>query len=305
MKKRILISLSGGGMKGYPACAVLADIERRIDKPLWTVCDLAGGCSIGGIVALSIFGKGISARDTLGFFTADGPDIFDQNLLQKIDGDRTELFDSYRYGAGTIEAKLQARLGTGFISSAKCNVLAPAVELGSKEIFFFKSYDRASALYRLWEAGRATSAAEFFFPPFAAQGKTFWDGGNAANNPAMCVYADAVRLFGQESDFVLLSLGCGKPAPDTTSAIGAGIISTARRVADTIVPAGESVVSYQCETLLGNGYYEIQPVVTTALDDASPAALAALEKAAADCIAANEATIDAFCEQVAANGKIL
>ena len=72
MKK--ILSIDGGGMKGYVPCSVLVELEKRMGKPCYEVFDMVSGTSIGGILACLI-SSGKSASEALEFFTTDGPAI--------------------------------------------------------------------------------------------------------------------------------------------------------------------------------------------------------------------------------------
>ena len=291
--KRILIAGTGGGMKGYAQCAVLAEIERRTGRPIPSFCSLYGGTSVAAIVGLAI-AAGNSARDTLGFFTEDGPKIFDHTIFTET----IDLLRGDRYGANTIESKLQARIGQGMMSECKMNILVPAVDMALRQAFFFKSYDPATSFFKMWEAARASSAAQSYFPAFQCQGRVFWDGGNAANNPAACVLADAVRLWGWDDQFVLLSIGCGDPVPNPNASklTHAGIIEIGAETLTVQMQASAEVVNYQMRQFLGADFFEIQPKPRNALDDGLPAVMSA---DAAACIADHSALIDEFCEHIA------
>ena len=48
-----ILSLDGGGGRGLFSAIVLAELERRLGKPLWQVFRLAAGTSTGGILGRS------------------------------------------------------------------------------------------------------------------------------------------------------------------------------------------------------------------------------------------------------------
>jgi len=67
-----------------------------------------------------------------------------------------------------------------------------------------------SCSHKLWEAGRATSAAPFFFPYVTIGDHQFMDGGLLANNPSQVAYTEALALWGPDSIGCLISIGTGQ-----------------------------------------------------------------------------------------------
>lgn len=63
---------------------------------------------------------------------------------------------------------------------------------------------------RIWEACRATSAAQTFFDPIVAGGTAYSDGGLLYNNPVQLVHGEASEMFkGREQIIVSLGTGTG------------------------------------------------------------------------------------------------
>lgn len=292
-----LLSLTGGGLAGYSACAVLAEIERRSGKKISEIFQLIGGTSIGGIVALSL-AAGNSAADTLNFFTEDGPKIFKHSLLEDIEHFIEKRGIRAKFSVEAIETALHRCLGDKLLSESLTKVIITSFDLVAYEPFFFKSHDETSS-YRMWQAGRATSAAETFFPAFVLDGKVLWDGGNIQNSPSVCVYAEAVNLWGDEQNYKMLSLGCGKAKSkfNPQHMIDPRIEEAAIEAFNLAFDGNMIIPNYIMKAILGNTYYEIQPnrpsIVT--LSNASPEAIQALKDTAAETIANNSATIDEFC----------
>lgn len=86
---------------------------------------------------------------------------------------------------------------------------------------------------KIWEAGRATSAATLFFDPITIGpfGQTFVDGAAGHNNPVQSVYDEAMALWKASSeDFSLIvSIGTGK---DDLKSWGGNIKGLAKTLAD-------------------------------------------------------------------------
>lgn len=288
MKPRL--ALGGGGMKCYVECAILAEIERRSGKRITDLFSLIAGTSGGAIIGLSIC-AGNSAADTLGFFTQDGPNIFDTHWWTG----PAELIRGYKYNPAPLEAALQKRLGSKAMIDALCPIIVTSVDRNSKAAMFFKSYDPTTQNYAMWKAARASSAAQTYFPPFALNSWSLWDGGNAANNPAMCAFADGINQIRNNLNFKVLSLGCGDAAW-TTMTKNPGIVSIISESLELLLECNDELPDYQLREILGSDYVSIQPMgITTGLADASPAALAQLNQIALKTIQINSDVIDQFC----------
>ncbi|MGI6497847.1 MAG: patatin-like phospholipase family protein [Oscillospiraceae bacterium] len=61
----------------------------------------------------------------------------------------------------------------------------------------------------LTQVVRATIAAPTYFPPLVMEGHCMVDGGVFACNPALCAYTQARRMYPEEDDFLVVSLGTG------------------------------------------------------------------------------------------------
>lgn len=78
---------------------------------------------------------------------------------------------------------------------------------------------------KIWEAGRATSAATSFFDPITfSDGTTYLDGATGANNPIDELWTQADDTWGPlpETLKCLVSIGTGVPA---LGSFGAGVVS--------------------------------------------------------------------------------
>ena len=287
--KRILC-LDGGGMKGFVPTALVAEIERRTGRPCWQMFDMITGTSIGGIVSL-LLATGVPAATALEFFTVDGPDIFQKRWW------RGGGMFMPRYPADVIEEKLQKRFGDQTLDDCKTRVLITAYDLEAGQPFFFKNYGTGDQ-YNLWEAARATSAAETYFPAFKLDDMVLWDGGNEANNPSMCAYADSIRLWGDHQRVKVLSLGCGDSPRgyDPLRLINAGLLQNGLAALEVLFDAGSDVTDYQMQQLIGLDYYRIQPKFAeqTEMDDASPTGLATLQRNASESLVRFSRVLDQF-----------
>lgn len=299
--KRILC-IDGGGMRGYLPASALVYLERLTGKRCHEMFDAIWGTSIGGILA-GLLAAGMPASEAIQFFTADGPEIFRPNWRSLTLG----LFCP-RYRADVIEGVLRKRFAG---LEVKTRLGITAFDLVTQAPYFFKFQPYLDYCTDLWQAARATSAAQTFFPAFdvhMADGPhVFWDGGNVANNPSVCATAEAWRTWGDER-VVMLSLGCGQTAGRSATAVAAarklaqaGAIGNGIETVSALFAAGSEDVDYQMRQFLGDDYVRIQPALSAplALDDASAAGLNALWQAALRASPAVLAQLKAFIRQAA------
>ena len=207
-----VLAIDGGGIRGIIPALVLAELEDRTGHRAADLFDLVAGTSTGGILAAALTRPGgeggpgqdahprYSARDLLGLYEAEGPEIFDRSLLKRIrsvDGWLDERYDD----AG-LEAALRRYLDGTRLSDALTDVLITAYEIERREAFFFRSARaRADPTYdfTLADACRATAAAPTYFEPARvgdlAGDATYAlvDGGVFATNPVLCAVADVAR----------------------------------------------------------------------------------------------------------------
>src|SRR3954471_9385803 len=86
-----IFSVDGGGIRGLISALVTAKFEQLLgardggDARIADYFHLFAGTSTGGLIALSLPGPDPpSADDLAGFYTEDGPKIFDSSLMQEL-----------------------------------------------------------------------------------------------------------------------------------------------------------------------------------------------------------------------------
>ena len=161
-----VLSIDGGGIRGLIPALVLADIERRTERPICQLFELIVGTSTGGILALALTRAepgdaarpALSAQDAVALYEAEGPRIFSRDLVRRIttaDGVLDERYDD----EGLREA-LDRYLGASRLAAALTDVLVTAYEIERRMPFFFRSARaRADATYdyAIADAARATA----------------------------------------------------------------------------------------------------------------------------------------------------
>src|SRR5260370_27188368 len=85
-----IISIDGGGIRGIVRAMLLAEIERRTQRPIANRFDLVAGTSTGGILALGLTipknpgGPLYRADEFAGMYAREGPRIFSRSFWHKV-----------------------------------------------------------------------------------------------------------------------------------------------------------------------------------------------------------------------------
>ena len=284
-----ILSVDGGGIRGIIPALILVAIEDRTGRPINESFDLVAGTSTGGIIALGLTkpnadGKADkSARDIVALYEKEGATIFHNSLRGAL---HLETLVGSKYDAKGIESTLQKYFGDTRLKDALKPVLVPAYDIEKQVTIFFKS-DRAKANadsdFAMRQVARATSAAPTYFPPEridTADPILYYaliDGGVVAGNPAMCAYAEAMKM-GHDGDVLMVSLGTGelRHSLKYSDANRWGQVEWAQPVLDIALSGSSATVDYQLQQLLtasgpGQSYFRFQLELTqdaTAMDDA-------------------------------------
>lgn len=281
MKK--ILTLDGGGMAGLMSCIMLAEIEHRTGKPLSETFDMIAGTSTGAIVALGLACPAqYTAQQLVGFYEYEGPRIFKRSfwhyfglLDQKYPHDILEevlkqyfgtTVKDYRSINSPPPREFKEKYLAMMLSDTKTEVLVPTYNIttGRPQVFKTHTTDNHENDIALWRLARAASAAPTFFEPYCSGDGALVDGGVVANNPAMCAYAEARRLWGPEEELVMVSVGTGEKTVEVAcdTARGWGLLGWARQLAPVFLDGGVNIADYQLQwmdTRRGMQYYRLQP----------------------------------------------
>jgi patatin-like phospholipase/acyl hydrolase len=334
-KVRIL-SIDGGGIRGVIPATVLAEIEKRSEKPVAELFDFVAGTSTGGILALGLTlddGDGkprYTADDLRKLYVDRGAEIFPPLRPKWLRAARGIMVE--RYPREPLEQVLKGYMkdgggGEALLKNALVPVLIPAYEIELRTPFFFRSVraDDEPEVYDfpVWEVARATSAAPTYFEaarlkaggdatdPFALV-----DGGVFANNPSMCAFAD-VRLRRHEQaepqlesveaegvdpkDMVMVSLGTGELTKRIPwdEAKDYGFYGWGRQLLGVVMDGVSDTADFQCRQLLEDRYIRFQTKLeagTDGLDDATQGNVEALSERAKELVGQSSDKIDQVCE---------
>jgi patatin-like phospholipase/acyl hydrolase len=299
MKKIVLLSIDGGGIRGILPATVLMRLEKLLQEKdhsslhIGDYVDFAAGTSTGGILAclyLAPNEKGTakySAKDALDLYVDHGSVIFSRTFMKKftsVDGILHE-----KYSADNIYHLLGEYLGETTLAQLIRPCLMTAYEMAERRAMFFTSVDAAKGdmdNFYAKDVARSTSAAPTYFEPSHIQsfdGKTWslLDGGVFANNPALCAYAEARKTdfptvlknpekpaYPSARNMLMMSFGTGsvKKQYHYKNFKSAGEIKWLEPIIDILMSGNSETVGYQLQQMYGtldagdaSDYYRLEP----------------------------------------------
>jgi len=216
MKK--ILSLDGGGIRGIIPAIILSHIEKKTKKKTSDLFDLIAGTSTGGILALGLTipnsnkAPKYSADDLKDLYEKNGRKIFDRSFWRGITSGAGWLEEEYDHKP--LEKVLHSYFGNTLLKSALKKVLISCYGIQKRKPHFFKSWRKEYNNVPMKKVARATSAAPTFFEPLKLRYDdnicALIDGGVFINNPAISAYSEAIRLWGINEDYIVISLGTGQ-----------------------------------------------------------------------------------------------
>jgi patatin-like phospholipase/acyl hydrolase len=260
-----VLAIDGGGIRGIIPALILQEIEKRTQRPICELFDLLAGTSTGGIIALGLAKPGAdgkpdkSATDIVDLYEQEGSAIFPGSLRERL---HLGFLTGAKYTGTGVDSTLQKYFGDVRLKEALKPVLVPSYDIEKQTTIFFKS-EKAKASpdadFPMRQVARATSAAPTYFPPAridtpdSVQYYALVDGGVIAGNPAMCAYAEAVKMgvIG-DGGVVMLSLGTGELRQPIKydDACKWGQLEWAQPVLDIVLQGSNATVDYQLQQLM-------------------------------------------------------
>jgi patatin-like phospholipase/acyl hydrolase len=308
-----ILSIDGGGVRGLIPGAVIVEIEKRTGKPISQLFDLVSGTSAGGHIALALATPGDdgkpkwSAEELAAYYREGYGRIFDNSGFKVFDA--LKGLANERYSADGIDSALNEVFGEVKLSEALIEVLITAFEVESGEPHFFlrsEARNDPKKDHLMSFAARATSAAPTYFEPAAKfngeEGMAFLDGALFANNPSMCAFAHAQSLGFDEDEMTIISLGTGAVSRilQYEEVRHWGLANWARPIMDITSQASNRAIDWQLNHILRKGhYFRVQPLMSgmrSAIDDARPETIKALEEASTEVISRHSEDLDKLCQ---------
>ncbi|KAJ9067319.1 hypothetical protein DSO57_1015098 [Entomophthora muscae] len=314
-----ILAIDGGGVRGIIPTMVLRYIELRTGRKIHELFNLVSGTSTGALLGavLTVPGEKGEPRyntdDALGFYMKECPRIFERTLLGQLMC--MSGLAGPRYQARTKREIVEAYAGELNITDCLTDILVPAFDVRTGRPYFFKSitarmdpkYD-----YKLKDVLDATSAAPTYFRPCKVIGydapsehgyRSFVDGAITANSPSLCATVDAMRIYKEKPDDILVvSLGCGDAdiglAYDKMSKWGG--LKWASYIPSALISSSMSTVDYHTDELLDDAnYWRFQTKVPSEhadIDNATPENLKWLKTAGELLVSHNRERLNALCD---------
>ena len=242
-----ILSIDGGGIRGIIPALLLAEIERRTEKPIFTLFDLITGTSSGGILALGLTKPRLrsdasdtlpvaeyTAEDLLQLFLEYGVELFYEPLFQRLLGPLDDIFLQPKYPSESKEEILRQYFGTALLENNLKEVFVTSYDIEKRIPIFFtnklekeqiesRNLGKLCGGFSLLNAALATTATPTYFAPHRVVDPhnsgiiyTLIDGGVFANNPAHLAILEA-QISSQRKaqkvlnpeDILVVSLGTG------------------------------------------------------------------------------------------------
>ena len=205
-----ILSLDGGGAKGFYTLGVLAQVEAMLKKNLCDHFDLIFGTSTGSIIA-ALLSLGYKVEEIHSLYTQHVPTVMKHSTASG----RTKALDTLVGEVFKDTDFTDTKTGVGIVAT-HWNLEKPMI--------FKSTVDQAHGQKgsfipgfgcKIGEAVRASCSAYPYFDRYTlrtGQGIVveLFDGGYCANNPTLYAIADAVKAFGKSyADLRVLSVGVG------------------------------------------------------------------------------------------------
>jgi patatin-like phospholipase/acyl hydrolase len=260
-----IVSIDGGGIKGYLPALVLAMLETQTGKPIGAMAGMLAGTSTGAILALGL-AAGIPALEMANFYRSKGPAIFRRSWgkrLRSCFGVADEQYSNYALHTGLREI-----FGDRKLSDLITPCMAVAYEIETRQAVFFTSWDATRDPHRdfsLVDVAMGSAAAPTYFEPWPTMSVTgdrlaCVDGGVAANNPGLCAVVEAIKRGSLLDSVSLVSLGTGQEDRPYLLRLARnwGLAAWSRPLLDILFAAASDVTDHHCRNLLGQRYVRLQ-----------------------------------------------
>jgi patatin-like phospholipase/acyl hydrolase len=326
-----ILSIDGGGIRGLIPAILLRELAGRLARlygrrPIHSYFDLIGGTSAGGLIALGLtlpkLGTQIRSLSRtepaidldrlVGFFEHDGDRVFQRGRFNRLHNLKQAFAE--KYDSGPIERILDEIFGDATVADALTNLLITAYDTEKRAPHFFKKRPRRGHWkhdldFAMKDAARATTAAPTFFEPAyiipsSSPNQAFClvDGGVFANNPAMCAYIEARKIFPRAQKYIIVSLGTGLTKRRFTyqEMKKWGYIEWVSPLngvplSGMMMDGQSDTISHQLAKLPGVAYYRFDGILegcSEAIDDAAPKNIEGLKRVANRIIAAYGPELD-------------
>ncbi|GFF55509.1 hypothetical protein CNMCM6936_005638 [Aspergillus lentulus] len=232
-RKLNLLSLDGGGIRGLSSLYVLKDMMEAMDpdhppKPC-EVFDMIGGTSTGGLIAIMLGRLKMDVDQCIDAYVRLSKQAFTRKnyIPVTLRGNFRARFDTKKLEEALKTVVVEQGLDEDALlwdPDTSCRVFVCTTKQLTGKVTSFTSYHHLRGQYglykhlKIWEAGRATSAAPSFFDPLViidpllGYKRVFLDGALGANNAVEQMWLHAGDLWEEDLKSrlgCLVSLGTG------------------------------------------------------------------------------------------------
>jgi hypothetical protein len=284
-----ILSIDGGGVRGYLAAAILTNIESYLNRmnneetPLGLRFDFIAGTSAGGLIAVGL-AHGRTALEIRDLFRSFIPAVF-------ADGNRRSTLSRIRnplYHPQPLRSALTKFFGTERLYDLKRDACITSVSLIDAKPRLHKTDYLARNDARLDESlidvALATTAAPTYLPAHSTEiSANLVDGGLAANNPSMIAFVDSLQFQRNskrgtaaptsDEQLLLVSVGTGQPGPlpyDYERLTSGGWFDWLGAIHEVVLLSQAQLVHQQAKFLVKERYLRVDPILNASvkLDDA-------------------------------------
>lgn len=302
-----ILALSGGGYKGLYTAKIIAQIEENTGKPFGSHFDLICGTSIGGIIALALATRKISAEEVVVALKKAGPDIFkpveepkykfagmkengksylDKKIYQNSGFTLKRGVTAAKHNNKALKEILESLFGDRKIGDLKTRVLIPTANWTKGGPQFFKTPHNPKLTldkkHSLVDVAMATSAAPIYLPNYEFENQIYVDGGIVGNAPGIFGVHEAEHFISEASDkeLHLLCIGAlsSKITANQSESLDKGLVQWNSRIFDLMMACQEQTANFMMKQKMGDHYHMIDEPTSAeqdkvvALDKANDAA---------------------------------
>ena len=275
-----MLCLDGGGVRGLLSLQILMAIRNRMKElqpdcaPFQDYFDYLTGTSIGGLITLASSALNASLEES----RADLFKVVDYVFPLK------PTF-SLEAADGIAKGTFGLTMNISDIKSPRIIVHTVEASVNPPILHKVRNFGKCKSDWKVWEAGRATTAAPIYFPP---HDEKYVDGGVMANNPTLSAMTEVVQAAVEEKKQVkfglVVSIGTGHGAPLPVEHVGVYVpsISNLATIPHSLSALGsvmnlfigQSTASdgevVDCArawcTSVGAHYYRLSPLLFTPID---------------------------------------
>ena len=205
VKKRILLSIDGGGIRGILPLMVLSHLNRlvireRIDHSINHALNFVSGTSTGAIIAASLIVKESGRykylpENILNLYLSKGPQLFQ--------------FDEEGRKSNVLAGILAKNYGEVALKDLSTQFAFVSYDMANQQPFLFTCENKKYRNISLAQSLAACSAVPEYFDPVIIGKHRLVDGIETAKNPSLIAFEYARKIFPDDL-LILLSLGTGQ-----------------------------------------------------------------------------------------------